>query len=140
MADILISGSIGAAGSFAILGEADVTIVSNTDLVLSQGQYTNYVLRVFSDGTLTGDKNVIAPLFKGETFIVQNLTSEGHNIILKGASGTGVTVAHLANTIVFCDGANYMQATAAAGPTGPVGPAAPAGPVTPCVPVGPRMP
>src|ERR1700744_3827915 len=92
MAQIQLSGSVGSGGAFAILGEADVEITGNADLVLNLAQYSNYYINVTSDNTSTGIRNVIAPLNKGTTFIIKNATSEGFAIILKGPSGVGVSI------------------------------------------------
>jgi collagen type VII alpha len=144
MADILISGSIGAAGNFAILGNVVVEIVGNADLVLSQPQYTNLFVRVTSDGTSLATRKVVAPLFPGETFVVQNAVSDGHSIQVIGASGTGVTIAPGAVVLVACDGTNYnlvSTATGVTGPTGATGPTGPSGgPTGPTGPIGPTGP
>lgn len=113
MADIQLSASVGAGGSFAILGRANVQIVGNADLVLSLVQYSNYFVQVTSDGTSAGVRNVIAPLNEGTTFVVQNKTSEGFAIVLKGPSGVGVSIPPLASALVATDGTNYFTPAAA---------------------------
>lgn len=113
MASILLSGSVGSGGAFAILGVANVEIVGNADLVLSLGQYSNYFLQVTSDGASAGVRKVVPPIIEGETFIIQNKTSEGFAINVIGASGAGVLVPPGAMAVVVCDGTNYVQPTAA---------------------------
>ena len=109
MASIQLSGSVGSGGSFAILGFANVEIVGNANLTLSLAQYSNLFIQVTSDGTSSGIKNVVVPLNEGTAFIVENKTSEGFAIQVIGPSGTGVTVASGASTLVYTDGTNYIS-------------------------------
>lgn len=115
MADIQLSGSVGAGGSFAILGRANVEVVGDVDLVLSLAQYSNYFMQVTSDNTSTGIRSVIAPLNEGTSFIVQNKTSEGFAIVLKGPSGTGVAIPPASSALVATDGTNYFTPSAGTG-------------------------
>lgn len=107
MAQIQLSGSVGSGGAFPILGEADVEITGDTDLVLILSQYSNQYILVTSDNTSTGVRNVIAPLNKGTTFQIENATSEGFDIVLKGPSGSGVSIPPGTFLIVATDGTNY---------------------------------
>lgn len=108
MANILLSGSIGSGGAFAILGFANINITANTDHVITvPAESSNLFLKVTSDGTSTGIRKVVAPLFEGEMFIVKNATTEGFDIEIVGTSGTGVFVPPGQTMICNCDGANY---------------------------------
>jgi hypothetical protein len=120
MGAIQLSGSIGAGGSFAILGEADCEITGNADLTLNLAQYSSYFLRITSDGASTAVRNVIAPLNKGTTFIVLNETSESPalDIVIKGSTGSGVTIPPNTAVIVGTDGVNYFQPGTAVGTVG----------------------
>jgi hypothetical protein len=107
MANILLSGSIGPGGSFAILGAVAPEVVGNVDLVLSTAQAQNAYLKITSDGSSTGVLNVLGPLIEGTFFFVENATSEGFGIVFKGASGTGVPVPNGSTVLVSTDGVNY---------------------------------
>jgi hypothetical protein len=109
MAQIPLSGSVGAGGSFPILGNALAHIVGDADITLNAAQYTNQYIRVTSDGASSGVRKVIAPLFQGLTFIVSNETTEGHAITFTGATGTGVLVQPGTSVQVVTDGSNYIQ-------------------------------
>lgn len=111
MADIQLSGSVGSGGSFAILGKADVVIVGNANLVLSLAQYSNYFVRVTSDGASLAVRTVQVPLNEGTTFWVQNATNEGFAILVAGPSGTGVSIPPGATALVATDGTNYFSPT-----------------------------
>jgi len=109
MADILISGSIGSGGAFAILGAGIPEIVGDANLTLTQNLYTDLYLRVTSDGSMTTSRDVIGPLVKGWLFILENATSEGYAVTIRGASGSGVAVYPGTAALVYCDGAGYRQ-------------------------------
>ena len=108
MASILLSGSVGAGGSFAILGFVNVTITGNADLTLSAPQQANYFVKVASDGASLAVRQVIAPLNEGNTYVVENATSEGFAITFIGSSGTGVSIPPGAMALVVTDGTNYF--------------------------------
>jgi hypothetical protein len=111
VADINISGSLSTTGT-AILGRITVNITSNTDHTLTITEYTNQFLRITSDGSIIATRNIIAPVVQGQTFLVQNATTEGHNIQLIGTSGSGVIVLPNTTALVTCDGTNYISPTA----------------------------
>ena len=108
-AQIPLTGSIGPSGPFAILGFSLPVITGNADHVLTEPEYSSTSLKVTSDGTSTGIKNVIAPLAQGMIFVVENATSEGFAIVLKGASGLGVTIPPNVTALVTSpDGVNFV--------------------------------
>lgn len=115
-AAIPLSGSIGPNGPFAILGFSLPIITGNADHVLTVSEYSSTSLKVTSDGTSTAIRSVIAPLAPGMLFLVENLTSEGFAITVKGASGAAVTIPSGATLLVACpDGANYVAPGGGAG-------------------------
>lgn len=92
----------------AITGVVSITMV-DADYTLSYGNGTtsnesrNAVLVV--GGTNTASRNVIIqPVNK--VYIVTNNTAGGFPIVIKTASGTGVTVANGIKQLVYCDGTN----------------------------------
>lgn len=108
MGQIQLGGSIGVPGSAAILGSANVTFPSNVDYTLTPTEWSNKFLSVSSAFSLGSVLNLICPLNKGQEFIVQNNTSGGQSIVVKGATGTGVVVLNGDYESVFCDGTSYL--------------------------------
>lgn len=107
MADIQLGGSVGTTGT-AILGRAFVNYATDADHTLTVTEYTNQFLTLTSSGSLTVQHNLIAPLTRGQTFIVQNITSGGQSIQVQGVTGTGVVINNGTTTAVVCDGTNYI--------------------------------
>lgn len=103
MANINLSGSIGATG-VAILGSASVANL-DAPYTLSVAEYTNNYINV--TGTLTAQRNIIAPLTVGSSYIVKNSTTGGYSIQFKGATGTGVLILPGAIVSVISDGTNF---------------------------------
>lgn len=120
MASINLGGSVGTTAAVAILGSYNV-VISDADHSLSATEYSNYFLEVTSSVSLTAQRNIIAPLVQGQSFIVQNKTTGGQPIQIIGASGTGVSIADGYILSVVCDGLNYINISAV-GPPGPPGP------------------
>jgi hypothetical protein len=114
MADINIGGSISTTGT-SILGHASVVFTSDADHTLSVAEYTNNFLEVTASVSLTATRNLFAPLVQGQTFIVQNNTSNEQSIQVIGISGTGVTITNGTTRLVTCDGTNYLIPVASSG-------------------------
>lgn len=64
------------------------------------------VLRV--QGTLTANRNVVCPA-ADKIYVVHNNTSGGFSIVVKTASGSGVTIPNGATMAVYCDGTNVTS-------------------------------
>lgn len=93
------------------LPDADYTLVAAQG-VLDQARAAVLVL----GGVLTADRNVIAPS-ADKVYVVRNNTTGGKNIILKTASGVGVTIPPGRSSLVFCDGTDFFAGlTYIAGP------------------------
>lgn len=107
MAIINLSGSISTTGA-PILGNYNVIFASDADHTLSVIEYTNYFLEVTSSVSLTAQRDLIAPLVQGQTFIIQNKTTGGQSIQIIGSSGTGIIVPNGLIVVVACDGTNYL--------------------------------
>lgn len=100
------------AGSASIsLPDADYTLTASQG-VPDQARCAVLVL----GGVLTASRNVIAPSVS-KTYVVRNNTTGGQNIVLKTASGTGVTIPPGRSSLVFCDGTDFFAGlTYVAGP------------------------
>lgn len=67
------------------------------------------------DGTLTQQRNLIAPLVE-KTYTIKNITSGGFGVQIVGSSGTGVVIPNGQTIPVYCDGTNfYALVTGSAG-------------------------
>lgn len=93
----------------AIAGSVFITIPdADYTLTASQGvsdQARNASLNI--GGVLTATRNIIAPSVE-KTYIIRNSTAGGQNIVIKTATGTGVTIPAGLATLVFCDGTNFF--------------------------------
>lgn len=92
----------------AITGRATVTM-TDTDYTLpyvnsnAPQEFRNLVLNVVSSGNLSATRNLIIPAINKQ-YIVENNTSGSQSIVVKTASGSGVTVPNGRRAHVFCDG------------------------------------
>jgi len=109
MGQINLGGSIGVPGSVAVLGNYNVIFTTDADHTLTAMEWSNNFLEVTSNVSLTASRQVISPLNQGQEFVVQNSTTGGQDIIVIGATGTGVTIANGATVAVVCDGTNYLS-------------------------------
>ena len=95
----------------AVVGSADVTFASaNVTLTLTDANtpQTARNLRLRCTGTTGGvARNLVVPAIE-KPFIVRN--DCGDNIVVRTASGTGVTVPPAATMWVYCDGTNVVDA------------------------------
>lgn len=107
MAQIILGGSVGVPGSVAVLGNFNVVFASDANHTLSPTEFSNKFLNV--TGTISVQRDLIAPLNQGQEFVVQNNTAGGHTIRIIGSSGTGVIIPSNGTLSVVCDGTNYMQ-------------------------------
>lgn len=99
----LLESSI--AGRAAVsMTDADYTLTANNG---SADEARNMILNI--SGALTATRNVICPT-SSKLYFVRNATTGGQSIIIKTASGSGVTVANGVTVAVFCDGTNVVDA------------------------------
>lgn len=93
--------------------DADYTM-SNYNGVSDEAR--NAVLVV--TGAFSANRNLIAPAVN-KTYVIYNNTTGGYGLVIKTASGTGVTIPNGATQIVYCNGTNFYlaasQTTVAAG-------------------------
>src|SRR5574337_1077981 len=92
--------------------------MANADKTMTQAQ--DLCATIECTGTNTADRNLITAVSRGR-FVVFNNTAGGFNVIVKTASGTGVTVAPGVRALVEVDGTNVnLIANSAGGYTLPV--------------------
>jgi hypothetical protein len=92
----------------SIAGVQPITLTGNTVLSNFNGisdQARNAVL-VFN-GALLNTANVVAPSVE-KTYIVSNRA--GANVVIKTATGVGVSVSNNTNALIYCDGAEFYTA------------------------------
>lgn len=88
--------------SKSVAGSSDVTLTTTEARKRTQ-EYT---------GTLTGNINVIVPLFDGSEWVIFNNTSGAFSLTVKGASGTGIAVGQGKTAILRGNGTNILRVTA----------------------------
>jgi hypothetical protein len=89
--------------NFGTDSDLTLTITNGTDSV---GRY--HALSATSSVALTATRNLFVPLNGGKTYVIANNTSGSQSIVVKGSSGTGVTIPNGYTVIVYTDGANYF--------------------------------
>lgn len=99
----------------AISGEAAIT--------MADANYTLTALNGLSDesrqmillvgGTATATRSVICPAVN-KVYVVTNNTSGSQSIVIKTASGTGITVVNGTTKFVWCDGTDFHECVTAA--------------------------
>jgi hypothetical protein len=97
-------------------------ITGVVSIVMSDANYTLTNFNGVSDesrnavlvvtGTNNAIRDLIPPVVK-KVYIVANNTSGGFAIRVIGATGTGVNIASGATQVVYCDGTNFIAASAA---------------------------
>jgi hypothetical protein len=94
-----------------------VVAMADANVVLTAAQALGNM--VFDcTGADTADRNLIVPTNE-KLYVVKNGTSGGHNIIVKTASGTGVTLGPSAGYVIcYCDGTNVNPIAASTGGSG----------------------
>jgi hypothetical protein len=91
----------------AICGKLPVAI-PDANVTLTAAQALGNMLFV-ATGALTADRNLIVPTNQ-KPYILANQTTGGHNVIIKTASGTGISAANDGSyKLVFCDGTNVVK-------------------------------
>ncbi len=98
----------------AIAGLAEVSMTSDTDYTLtanngSTDEARQMILKVSSTVSLTATRNVIIPA-KEKLYVVHNATDGSQSILVKPASGTGVTIANGSKMLIYCDATNAYKA------------------------------
>lgn len=108
--------NLGTAIEEAIVGRATVTYTTNSDITLTlidsnESQTArNFVLNVVSNFSLTSTVNLIVPSIE-KPYLVQNNTTGGQSVLIKTASGTGVTVPNGKSCFVYNNGTNITSAS-----------------------------
>jgi hypothetical protein len=107
--------NLGTALEEAITGIANAEFGSDANLTLGYSDdnasqvFRNLVLDVTSAGALTATRDLIVPTIEKQ-YLVWNGTSGAQSIVVKTASGTGVTVPNGAKVHVIVDGTNVVEA------------------------------
>ena len=97
-------------------------ITGVTSIVMSNANYTLSSLNGVTDearnavivatGTNNAVRDIIPPVVK-KVYIVANNTGGGYAVRVIGATGTGVSIPSGATQVVYCDGTNFIAASAA---------------------------
>lgn len=62
-------------------------------------------------GTLTANRNIIVPT-SSKIYFIDNACSGAFSLVVKTASGSGVTIPNGSKAVVYCDGTNVLAANA----------------------------
>lgn len=83
--------------------------MADANLTITAAEAANDVLEF--TGTLTAQRNIVAPL-SAQQWTVFNNTTGGFGLQFIGASGTGIVVAAGKRAIIYADGTNVVRVTA----------------------------
>lgn len=89
-----------------VMGNSDYTV---TTANASDDEARKAILKITSSVSLTTTRNVIVPT-SSKIYIVSNATTGGQSIIVKTASGTGITITNNSTKLLYCDGTNIVEA------------------------------
>jgi hypothetical protein len=101
---------VAVAGTQTISTDADITLTVTTGTYLSTGLTANssqYAVILWTAGG-TATRTITVPA-QSKTYVVINKTSSTQSILIKAATGTGVTVAAGTRAIVAWDGTNFVN-------------------------------
>lgn len=94
----------------AIIGAATVVMADANQTISIVDGTTSDGRKVFikCTGALTASRNLTVPTLN-KNYIVENATTGGFGIVVKTASGTGITVASGTKRMVYADGTNVVD-------------------------------
>lgn len=106
--------NLGTALEQAIVGKGSAVFASDADLTLTLSNSNAaqtaraFVLHVTSSVSLTATRNLVVPTIE-KPYVVSNATTGGQSIVVKTASGSGITVPNGARVFLYADGTNVVQ-------------------------------
>ena len=101
---------VAVAGTQVISADADITLTVTTGTYASTGLTGNssqYAVILWTAGG-TATRTITVPA-QSKTYVVINNTTSTQSILIKGATGTGVTLAAGTRAIVAWDGTNFVN-------------------------------
>lgn len=101
---------VAVAGTQTISADADITLTLTTGTYASTGLTANssqYAVLLWTAGG-TATRTITVPA-QSKTYVVINKTSSTQSILVKAATGTGVTVAAGTRAIIAWDGTNFVN-------------------------------
>ena len=107
---------VAVAGTQTISTDADITLSLTTGTYASTGLTGNssqYAVILWTAGG-TATRTITVPA-QSKTYVVINNTTSTQSILIKAATGTGVTVAAADKALVAWDGTNFVRVGASAG-------------------------
>lgn len=115
-----LTATAGAAGNFPMLNSGSFAMPSNTDYTVAFPNTTCIVCNVTSDVSLTATRNLIEPS-AGMTFNITNSTTGGQSLVVRAATGSGVTIPNGSSEWVWFNGTNYVEIDPSTVPYPPAG-------------------
>ena len=107
---MVLTGNVSAGGSASDFF-CNVTMTGDANFTVPAAAATAFVLKVSTLTNLTATRNIVLPLTPA-VYFVDNSTGGAQSIQVIGASGTGITIATAKKALVYCDGTNFIRATA----------------------------
>lgn len=104
-----VTGTLGPGGPFPLQNSGTLSLTSDANRTMVYPETSANFLLVTSTVSLTTTRNLIAPIAKGFTFTIENLTTGGQSIQIIGSSGTGIVIPNGKTVSVYCDGTNYVS-------------------------------
>lgn len=97
----------------AIAGYTTVSMPSNADYTLTSSngvadQARSMMLNITSAVSLTVTRNIICPAVS-KLYFIKNATTGGQAIVLKTASGSGITIPNGATMVLVCNGIDVLE-------------------------------
>lgn len=103
------TGTIKGNGAPLSLGRAVVAYPSDANYTAVQSEYECDNIEIAA-GVVTAGRNLVLPLVAGARKWIWNKT--GQTITVIGPSGTGTAIATTKAAFVYCDGTNWVRASA----------------------------
>jgi len=86
------------------------TAMTDANKTLAASEYKASILEL--TGALTAGRNIVLPIYDGLEYTVYNGTTGGFALTFIGATGTGIAVAATKRARIYCDGTNWVRASA----------------------------
>ena len=82
--------------------------ITTADVALTTTEASNAFIK--ATGALTGNRSMTVPATQGHLIAFENATSGAYTLTVKTPAGTGVVVGQNERALLFCDGANVVNA------------------------------
>lgn len=105
---IPLTGTAGSGGNFPFINSGSFAMPNDADYTVLWPNTTCVVCKVTSSVSLTSTRNLIEPAL-GMTFNITNATTGGQSLVVKAATGSGVTIPSGASKWIWFNGTSYVE-------------------------------